>query len=167
MTGKEAAPAETAPNHQHTNTDKDAGKSHSNNGDGAVADLIDYFEACGFGDQSGWLVIRWGREPYLDKNWNYKHGDSAEFGLRWPDEAEGTLPAILKMAYDGDVYVCPYLRQTRGERKKGDAVSLSLVHCDVDIYVEPALQGQGQEAQRQWLGTTATAAPSTSISTRR
>jgi hypothetical protein len=104
-----------------------------------VADLIDYFEACGFGDQSGWLVIRWGREPYLDKNGNYKHGDSAEFALRWPDEAEETLPLILKMADSGDVYVCPYLRQTEGERKKGDAVSLWLVHCDVDVHVDPAV----------------------------
>ena len=35
----------------------------SGGGTGALLDLIDYFEACGFDGQSGWLAIRWGREP--------------------------------------------------------------------------------------------------------
>jgi hypothetical protein len=120
-----------------TDTDKSSGGERQGE-DGQLADLIDYFEACGFGDQSGWLVIRWGRNPYIGKNRTYRHGDGQEFFLRWPEEAEGTLLAIVEMAAVGDVYVCPYLRRTAEGRNKGDAVSLRLVHCDVDIYVDPA-----------------------------
>ena len=52
--GKGATPPKTAPNHQNTNTDKDAGKSNFTNGDGAGEGGQGYASAYPIYDERGW-----------------------------------------------------------------------------------------------------------------
>ena len=134
-----AVPEETATS-TITNTDQDAGRTHSTSadgpGEGGRDDIRSYLDAV-FGDKTGLAVFAVGMNPYRDprtgkykhKFWNERNGEKIAFS--WPQEAEQICEAIEQYGHLGDLHIVPYLRRSHA-RAKGDAVILQVVHTDCD-----------------------------------
>jgi putative DNA primase/helicase len=126
-------------------------------GEYALADLIDYLEACCGDSTRGWLHVAVGYNPHFDKNGTYSHTKlNGRPGLeprpfRWPDQAGDAMDFILAESAKADVWVCPNLMRRdwigtidpktnhqirKTGRSKGDAVARFTVHSDADGQVD-------------------------------
>jgi putative DNA primase/helicase len=145
MTGKEAAPPETAPDHTEpttaTNNAADDCDFSSQDRQGEQDDIRSYLHAV-FGHDTGFAVFALGMNPrrnpttgkYEHEYWSERNGEKITFA--WPEEAEQICEAIEQFGHLGDLYVVPYLRRTKA-RAKGDAVILRLLHTDGDKGLDP------------------------------
>ena len=95
-----------------------------------MSDTRDYLEAS-LGDTVGRVHIAVARDSYLNDSGKIKHKRWAESHYAWPAEADRVEDVILTAAPEADVYVCPYVMRG-GSRAKGDAVTHTLSHADVD-----------------------------------
>ena len=112
MTDGKGAAAQTAPRHQNTNTDKDAGKRHFTSGDGAGEDIQTGLAFIGHLDELGiplWVAQRNPRWP--------DHGDEFFRPKGWQKlTAEGNEKRLGTSATAGDVRQhrrCPRYRRRR------------------------------------------------------
>jgi P4 family phage/plasmid primase-like protien len=117
------------------------GLSGGQPGGGALADLVDYLDACCGDSTQGWLHVGVGYGPHLNDRGKYDHERFEPKPFRWPDEADKAVEFILAQAQNADVWLCPTPMlhdwiveegKKRTGRRKGDAVSLLTVHADVD-----------------------------------
>lgn len=92
--------------------------------------LIAYLDAI-TGATAGHLCLAVGRKPYRDDNGKYKHEHWTEQTFPWPEDRDRAVEFIAQAADTGDVYACPYLMR-EPKRRKGSAVSRTLVHADID-----------------------------------
>lgn len=97
---------------------------------GNTDDILATFSAL-YGDDTGYLHIAAGRDPYFSDKGKYKHHDRGEQVYEYPAEADRAAHTIAAHAATCDVYVCACLMRGR-TRTKGAAVTHRMVHADVD-----------------------------------
>ncbi|MDV3130013.1 AAA family ATPase [Mycobacterium sp. 21AC1] len=96
--------------------------------------MRDYLSVC-LGAAEGTLHVGVGLGPHVSEAGKYIHERWEERRYAWPGEADRAVTDMLTTAPDADVYVCPYVM--RGDRRaKGEAVTHTLVHADVDDLID-------------------------------
>ena len=143
--GKGATPPKTAPRHQNTNTDKDAGKSNFSNGDGAGEDIQTGLAFIGHLDELGiplWVAQRnprWpdhGDEFFRPKGWQKLTADGNVKRLETYSPGEAVC-----VNTGGTVVVVDVDPRNGGDIEKVHAL---LGELGVRIYAEVATPGDGR-----------------------
>ena len=84
-----------------------------------------------FGQEKGYAVLAYGRDPSYDEGGRYEHGSWRDNNYyAWPDARDQLLDVALS-AEDADVYIVPALRSSRS-RKKHTAGRALWAWSDID-----------------------------------
>jgi hypothetical protein len=112
-----------------------------------------YFDAV-FGDAEGYAHLAVGAGPLVTARGKYGYESFAALGpYEWPHDAQLVAHEVRRLTRMGqvDVFACPNILRGR-ERKRGTAVSRTLLHSDVDgdgaVGKLRALQGFGVASGR-------------------
>ena len=81
-------------------------------------------------DSPQWLIVAIGHDPHVGKRGKFEHKRWTEHPFLWPVQRDEAVAFMARCAPTADVYVCPYLMNTR-ERAKGNASWHQLVHTMV------------------------------------